>query len=72
MSEMSAAPDPEDVDEAEVERERAERLDPDNRPDGAEIDNTDRDFDVEKGMFADTEGYEQAEPKFPAEGEQGA
>ena len=72
MSQTPAAPDPEEVDEAEVERERAERLDPENRPDGAEVDNTDRDFDVEKGMFADNEDYEQVEPKFPAEGEQGA
>jgi len=59
-------------DDAEVEAERRERLDPDNRPDNAEIDNTDRDFDVEKGLFTDSEGYEDAEPKFPGEGEQGA
>jgi hypothetical protein len=57
---------------ADVEAERRERLDPDNRPDRAEVDNTDRDFDVEKGMFTDHEGYEQAENKFPAVGEQGA
>ena len=56
----------------EIEAERQERLDPDNRPEGALVDNTDRDFDVEKGMYTDSEGYEEAEPKFPAEGEQGA
>jgi hypothetical protein len=62
--------DPED--EQQIEEERQRRLDPENRPDGVEVDNTDRDFDAEKGMFTDSEGYEEAEPRFPAEGEQGA
>ncbi len=62
--------DPED--EAEIEEERKERLDPENRPDNVEVDNTDRDFDPEKGMFTDAEGYDEAEPKFPAIGDQGA
>ena len=57
--------DPED--EEEIEEERQERLDPENRPDGVEVDNTDRDFDPEKGMFTDTEGYDEAEEKFPAD-----
>ena len=56
----------------EVEEERRERLDPENRPDQAEVDNTDREFDVEKGMFTDSEGYEEADAQFPAAGEQGA
>jgi hypothetical protein len=38
-----------------IEEAREKRLDPDNRPDNAEIDNTDRDFDVVKGHFTDTE-----------------
>ena len=38
-----------------IEEEREKRLDPDNRPDNAEIDNTDRDFDVVKGRFTDSE-----------------
>ena len=59
-------------DEADVEREREERLDPDNRPDAAEVDNTDREFDEEKGKFTDSEGYEEAEERFPPMGEQGA
>ena len=50
--------DPED--EAEIEEERERRLDPDNRPDNVEVDNTDRDFDPEKGMFTDAEGYDEA------------
>jgi hypothetical protein len=59
-------------DEEQIEEERQERLDPENRPDNVEVDNTDRDFDPEKGMFTDTEGYDEAEEKFPAIGEQGA
>ena len=58
--------------EPEVEAEREERLDPDNRPEQAEVDNTDREFDEEKGMFTDSEGYDEAEEKFPPMGEQGA
>lgn len=46
----------------EIEAERSERLDPDNRPEGAEVDNTDRDFDVEHGRFEDTEVDEELGP----------
>ena len=56
----------------ELQRERAERLDPDNRPENAQVDNTERDFDVEKGMFTDNPGYDDAEKKFPPLGEGGA
>jgi hypothetical protein len=62
--------DPED--EEEIEEERQRRLDSDNRPHEAEVDNTQRDFDVEKGMFKDSEGYDEAEEKFPPLGGQGA
>ena len=61
--------DPEDAEQ--IEKERQERLDPDNRPEGAEVDNTGREFDAEKAMFKDAEGYEEAEAKFPPSGEQG-
>ena len=37
----------------EIEEERQERLDPENRPRNAEIDNTHRDFDPEQGAFDD-------------------
>ena len=37
----------------QVEKERERRLDPDNRPEMAEVDNTHRDFDPEKGEFVD-------------------
>lgn len=46
-----------------IERERAERLA--ERPENAEVDNTDRDFDVAKGMFTDSPGYEDAPERFP-------
>jgi len=72
QTELSTQPgaDPEDAEE--IEEERQERLDPDNRPEDAEVDNTDREFDAEKGMYTDSEGYEQAEERFPPLGEQGA
>ena len=60
------------ADEEEIEADRQERLDPENRPDGAEVDNTDREFDAEKGLYTDSEGYDEAEEKFPPIGEQGA
>jgi hypothetical protein len=56
----------------EVDAQRKERLDPGNRPDLAEVDNTNRDFDPEKGMYTDSEGYEQADKQFAPDGEQGA
>ncbi|WP_299049881.1 hypothetical protein [uncultured Nocardioides sp.] len=56
------APDGATVEEVEADRE--ERLDPDNRPDGAEIDNTDRTFNEETGMFEDSEGADDAEPVY--------
>jgi hypothetical protein len=62
--------DPEDAEE--IEEERQERLDPDNRPEDAQVDNTDREFDAKKGMFTDAEGYDAAEEKYPAIGEQEA
>jgi hypothetical protein len=61
-----------EADDQEIEQERQERLDPQNRPDEAEVDNTDREFDEEKGRFTDSEGYDDAEKRFPPMGEQGA
>lgn len=43
-------------DEDDIERERQERLAPENRPENAEVDNTQRTFDPEKGVFKDSEG----------------
>jgi hypothetical protein len=50
-----------------IERERAERLDPANRPDAAEVDNTGRTFDAEAGKFTDNEGYSEAEKPYRAD-----
>ena len=52
---------PEDKAQA-IEDERRERLDPDNRPDDAEIDNNQRDFDVASGQFTDHETDDEVGP----------
>ena len=44
-----------DVPDEELERERQERLDPENRPENTEVDNSDRTFDPETGLFEDTD-----------------
>lgn len=49
---------PSDEEIAQIEHERQERLAPDNRPPNAEVDNTERTFDTEAGMFTDAEGYQ--------------
>jgi hypothetical protein len=54
--------EPDEETKQEMEEERERRLDPDNRPDGAEVDNTDREFDVERGMFTDSDDYDTDEP----------
>ncbi|MET0838781.1 MAG: hypothetical protein ABWY19_08380 [Marmoricola sp.] len=54
--------EPDDETKQEMEEERERRLDPDNRPDGAEVDNTDRTFDVDHGQFTDSEDYDESEP----------
>lgn len=59
-----AMPDADDVDTEAIEEERAERLDPENRPENVEIDNTSRDFDSEKGMFTDADGYDSADDTY--------
>ena len=56
-------PDAEDVDQSEIEEieaERERRLDPENRPDNVEVDNTQRTFDEEAGMFTDSEDYDES------------
>ena len=56
---LTAEPDEETKREIEAERKR--RLDPANRPEGAEVDNTGRTFDVERGEYTD-----QVDPDAPA------
>ena len=44
-----------DIPEEELEKERDERLAAENRPDSAEVDNSDRTFNPETGLFEDSE-----------------
>jgi hypothetical protein len=60
-----------DQDLEAIEKERRERLDPDNRPDNAEVDNTDREFDVVKGQFTDSEDDPDLGPFNDPESEEG-
>jgi len=53
--------EPDDDTRQEMEEERERRLDPENRPDGAEVDNTQRTFDVDRGMFTDDEEYDEGD-----------
>jgi hypothetical protein len=53
-----ALPDADDIPQEqldEIEAERKERTAPENRPEGAEVDNTERDFDPVQGQFTDSE-----------------
>jgi len=54
--------EPDEQTKQEMEAERERRLDPDNRPDGAEVNNTERTFDHERGQFTDSEEYDESEP----------
>ena len=53
---------PDEETQQQIEAERQERLDPDNRPDNAEVDNTERTFDTDRGKFTDAEDYDPDEP----------
>ena len=44
-----------DVPEDELKQEREERLDPDKRPENVEVDNSDRNFNPETGLFDDSD-----------------
>jgi hypothetical protein len=65
-SERGAADLPEET-IAEIERERAERLDPDNRPEDTEVDNTGRTFDSGAGKFTDSDDYDENDRPFVTE-----
>ena len=54
--------EPDEETKRQIEEDRKERLDPANRPDGAEVDNTDRTFDQTRGQFTDAEDYDDSEP----------
>lgn len=68
-SEETGGAAPGDAEPSEEEREaidadRKERLTQENRPEGAEVDNSEREFDPETGMFTDSEGHDEAEKEF--------
>src|SRR5688500_13845873 len=48
----------------EIVKDREERLAEENRPENAEVSNAGREFDGEKGMFKDEDGFEEAEKKY--------
>ena len=53
----SGLPDPEEISQEEldeIEAERERRLAPENRPETAVVDNTQREFDLERGEFVDS------------------
>lgn len=57
--------EPDDETKQDMDEERERRLDPDNRPDDVEIDNTQRTFDTDRGMFTDNDDYdENADPPY--------
>jgi hypothetical protein len=47
---------PDEEEQKEIEEERERRLDPENRPEGSEVDNTPRTFDEDEWKFEDDEG----------------
>lgn len=70
--ESAGLPDPDEVsdqEKEELEQDRQQRLDPDSRPDSAEVDNTDRTFDPETGLFTDNPDHSEADPVYSAEDE---
>jgi len=56
-----------DEKKAQLDKEREERLDDDNRPDGAEVDNTERDFDDAAGMFTDNPDHSEDDKPYVTE-----
>ncbi len=56
-----------DIPDEDLEQERQERLDPENRPDNVEVDNSDRTFNPETGLFEDTELEPPADAPFSLE-----
>jgi hypothetical protein len=47
------SPESDELSAEELEEERQRRLDPENRPEATEVDNTDRTFDPISGTFED-------------------
>jgi hypothetical protein len=64
QDENDGAGEKEQPDQEQVLKEREERLDPENRPDNVEVDNTDRTFDPETGFFEDQDEHDSAPKQF--------
>jgi len=64
QAEQDDAGEKEQPDQEQVLKEREERLDPENRPDNVEVDNTDRTFDPETGFFEDQDEHDSAPKQF--------
>ena len=64
QDEKDGAGEKEQPDQEQVLKEREERLDPENRPDNVEVDNTDRTFDPETGFFEDQDEHDSAPKQF--------
>ena len=64
QGEKDGAGEKEQPDQEQVLKEREERLDPENRPDNVEVDNTDRTFDPETGFFEDRDEHDSAPKQF--------
>ena len=64
QDEQDGAEEKEQPDQEQVLKEREERLDPENRPDNVEVDNTDRTFDPETGFFEDRDEHDSAPKQF--------
>jgi hypothetical protein len=64
QDEKDGAGEKEQPDQEQVLKEREERLDPENRPDNVEVDNTDRTFDPETGFFEDRDEHDSAPKQF--------
>ena len=64
QDERDGAEEKEQPDQQQVLKEREERLDPENRPDNVEVDNTDRTFDPETGFFEDRDEHDSAPTQF--------
>ena len=62
---------PPDDEIQEIEEERERRLDADNRPDDAEVDNTPRTFDAAAGRFTDSDDYDESERPYATGEEDG-
>ncbi|MGH3414281.1 MAG: hypothetical protein ACRDPH_14500 [Marmoricola sp.] len=66
----SGLPDKDGISEEhvdDIDQDRSHRLDPENRPENTEVDNTGRTFDPEVGEFTDEQDYDPDEKRFDSD-----